>query len=161
MTGDALDFALAALELEGAVPRERLLGLYRTLDAFPDAPETLRRVKAAGLPTAILSNGSPAMLQSAVAHAGVADLFDLVLSVEEVGVFKPHPKVYQLAVDRLGVRAAAILFVSSNGWDAAAAAAFGMRALWCNRYRQPRERLPGTPEREIHSLAELPPLVGG
>ena len=160
VTGDALDFALAALGLEGAVPRERLLGLYRTLDVFPDVRDALRRVNAAGLPTAILSNGSPAMLQSAVAHAGIGQLLDLVLSVEEVGVFKPHPKVYQLAVDRLGVPTAAILFVSSNGWDAAAAAAFGMRALWCNRYRQPPERLPGRPEREIHSLAELPPLVG-
>jgi len=83
-----------------------------------------------------------------------------VLSVEEVGVYKPHPKVYQLACDRLGLAADAILFVSSNGWDAWAASAFGMRAVWCNRSGQPPERLPGAPDHEIRSLAELPALVG-
>jgi 2-haloacid dehalogenase len=80
--------------------------------------------------------------------------------VEEVGVYKPDPRVYQLAVDRLGVPAASIAFQSSNAWDAYAASAFGMRVVWCNRYRQPRERLPGAPDREIASLAELPALVG-
>jgi 2-haloacid dehalogenase len=79
---------------------------------------------------------------------------------EEVGAFKPDRRVYQLAVDRLGIPAAAIAFVSSNGWDAHAASAFGMRVVWCNRYRQRRERLPGTPDREITTLVELPALVG-
>jgi 2-haloacid dehalogenase len=81
------------------------------------------------------------------------------LSVEEVGVFKPHASVYQLAVDRLGVPASAISFQSSNAWDAYAASAFGMRVVWCNRYGQRRERLPGAPDREIRSLADLPPLL--
>jgi len=83
-----------------------------------------------------------------------------VLSVEEVGVYKPHPKVYQLAVDRLEVEPAAIAFQSSNGWDAYAASAFGMRVVWCNRYGQRRERLPGKPDRVIASLSELPALLG-
>jgi len=84
-----------------------------------------------------------------------------VLSVEEVGVYKTHPSVYQLAVDRLGLAPGAISFQSSNAWDAYAASAFGMRAVWCNRYGQPRERLPGAPDREIKSLIELPALVCG
>jgi 2-haloacid dehalogenase len=99
------------------------------------------------------------MLQAAVESAGLIGLFDAVLSVEEVGVYKPHAKVYQLAVDRLGVPASAIAFQSSNAWDAYAASAFGMQVVWCNRYGQMRERLPGSPDREIKSLAELPHLV--
>ena len=83
--------------------------------------------------TAILSNGTPAMLKAAVDHAGIADLFDAVLSVEEVGVLKTDLKVYQLAIDRLGIEASAISFQSSNAWDAHAASAFGMRVVWCNR----------------------------
>jgi 2-haloacid dehalogenase len=120
----------------------------------------LTRLRAADLRTAILSNGTPAMLAAAVAAAGLDRLFDVVLSVEDVGVFKPDPRVYQLAVDRLGISAATIAFVSSNGWDAHAASAFGMLVVWCNRYGQRRERLPGAPDREITTLAELPALVG-
>ena len=135
------------------------MSLYRTLDCFPEVPQVLRRLKEAGFVTAILSNGSPSMLADAVAGARLGGLLDHVLSVEEVGVFKPHPSVYQLAVDRLGVPASAISFQSSNAWDAYAASAFGMRVVWCNRYGQRRERLPGAPDREIRSLADLPPLL--
>jgi len=120
----------------------------------------LQRLKAAGLKTAILSNGSPEMLDAVVKKAGIADFLEAVLSVELVGVYKPHPKVYQLAVDRLAISAGAISFQSSNAWDAYAASAFGMRVAWCNRYGQGPERLPGKPDREIASLDELPALVG-
>ena len=159
VTGDALDYALEALDLADAALRDRLMNLYLTLTAFPEVPKVLCRLKAAGLATAILSNGSPAMLRAAVDSAGIGVLLDGVLSVEEVGVYKPHPKVYQLAVDRLGIPAGAISFQSSNAWDAHAASAFGMRVVWCNRYGQRSERLPGKPDREIASLAELPALV--
>src|SRR6516225_9018101 len=147
VTCDALDFALETLGLDNPRLRARLMDLYRTLDVFPEVPAMLQRLKAAGLKTAILSNGSP-------------DMLDAVVTVELAGVYKPHPKVYQLAVDRLGVPAGAISFQSSNAWDAYAASAFGMRVVWCNRYGQRPERLPGKPDREIASLAELPALVG-
>jgi 2-haloacid dehalogenase len=160
VTGDALDHTMETLGFADAALRERLMQLYLTLDAFPEVPETLRRLKAAGLKTAILSNGSPAMLRPLVESAGIAGLLDAVLSVEDAGVFKTHPKVYQLAVDRLGVPASAISFQSSNAWDAYAASAFGMRVVWCNRYGQKRERLPGAPDREVRTLAELPALLG-
>jgi 2-haloacid dehalogenase len=137
-----------------------LMNLYLTLDAFPEVPDVLARLKRARLRTAILSNGSPEMLDAVVKAAGLESLLDAVLSVEEVGVYKPHPKVYQLAVDRLGVPAVAIAFQSSNAWDAYAASAFGMQAVWCNRYGQRQERLPGAPDRMIKSLADLPALVG-
>jgi 2-haloacid dehalogenase len=160
VTADALDFTLETLALTRSALRERLLDLYLRLSPFPEVPETLARVRAAGLATAILSNGTPAMLAAAVGAAGLNDLFDAVLSVEEVGAFKPDPRVYQLAVDRLGTPAASIAFVSSNGWDAQAASAFGIQVVWCNRYGQRRERLPGAPDREITTLADLPALVG-
>ena len=159
VTGDALDFALETLGIADSALRDRLMDLYATLDAFPEAAAVLSRLKAAGLRTAILSNGTPALLRSAVEHAGIAHLLDAVCSVEEVGVYKPHPRVYQLAVDRLGVAREHISFQSSNAWDAWAASAFGMRVVGCNRYAQRSERLPGNPDHEISSLSELPALL--
>ena len=160
VTGDALDFALETLGLTKPGLRDRLMSLYLTLDPFPEDSGVLDRLKASGMRTAILSSGAPAMLDAAVKAAKLETLLDAVLSVEEVGVYKPHPKVYQLAVERLGIPASAISFQSSNAWDAYAASAFGMQVVWCNRYGQRRERLPGSPNREIKSLAELPALVG-
>jgi len=160
VTGDALDFSLETLGIDKPRLREQLMTLYLTLDPFPEVPEVLRQLKAAGMRTAILSNGSPKMLDAVVKAAKLETLLDAVLSVEVVGVYKPHPKVYQLAIDRLGVPASAISFQSSNAWDAYAASAFGMKVVWCNRYRQRPERLPGAPDREVQSLAELPTLIG-
>jgi 2-haloacid dehalogenase len=159
VTGEALDFALETLGLDRPGLRDRLMTLYLTLDTFPEVPDVLKQLKTAGMQTAILSNGSPRMLDAAVKGARLEGLLDAVLSVEEVGVYKPHPKVYQLAVDRLSLPASAIAFQSSNAWDAYAASAFGMRVIWCNRYGQRRERLPGSPDREVQSLSELPALV--
>ncbi len=160
VTGEALDFALETLQISRSGLRERLLNLYLTLIAFPEVRDTLARLKQAGMRTAILSNGSPQMLAAAVEGAQIAHLLDAVLSVEEVGIYKPHPRVYRLAVERLGLEAGAIAFQSANAWDAWAASAFGMRVVWCNRYDQRPENLPGRPDREIRSLAELPALLG-
>ncbi len=161
VTGDALDFALDALQLEDPKLRGRLLDFYLTLSAYPEVPQTLRRLKSGGMKLAILSNGSPNMLTTAAASAGIANLFDAVLSVEEVKVYKPHPSVYQLACERLGLGASQICFLSSNGWDAYSAKAFGFRVLWCNRSGQVAERIPETPDAEIRTLAELPEIVLG
>jgi 2-haloacid dehalogenase len=160
VTGDALDFAMATLGLTGSALRERLMNLYLGLDAFPEVPGMLQRLKTAGLKTAVLSNGTTDMLQSAIANAGIGHVIDLVLSVEEVGVYKPHASVYQLAVGRLGVEREVISLQSSNSWDAYAASAFGLRVVWRNRYGQQPERLPGKPDREVRSLADLPGLLG-
>jgi 2-haloacid dehalogenase len=160
VTGDALDYALDSLDLVDMGLREKLMGLYRRLAAFPEVPATLRALRGAGYVTAILSNGSPDMLADAVAAAGLDGLFDAVLSADAVGAFKTDPRVYQYALDQLGVAAAEVSFQSSNGWDAHAASDFGMRVVWCNRYGQRRERLPGAPDFEIRSLAELPALLG-
>jgi len=160
VTGDALDFVFERLAIHSPALRARLMDLYLTLSPFPEVADVLARLQAAEFRMAILSNGTPPMLASVVGAAKFDSYFDAVLSVEEVGVYKPHPKVYQLALERLRLPSDAILFLSSNAWDAYAASAFGMKVAWCNRYGTPRERLPGAPDVEIHSLAELPALLG-
>jgi 2-haloacid dehalogenase len=159
VTGDALDFALATYGATAPSLRERLMARYLALTIYPEVAEALTQLKAKGLRLAILSNGAPAMLEAMVGAAGVRDLFEAVLSVEEVGFFKPHPRVYQLALDRLALPAEAISFQSSNGWDAYAASAFGMKVVWCNRAGQQPEPLPGQPDHTIRTLAELPDLI--
>jgi 2-haloacid dehalogenase len=161
VTADALDFALATLHLEDPALRARLMNLYLTLSAYPEVSETLQRLKATGIKLAILSNGSPAMLAAAAANAGIADLLDAILSVDELQIYKPHPSVYALACQRLNLPAANICFLSSNGWDAYSAKSFGFRVLWCNRTNQAPERIPETPDAQIATLAELPDIVLG
>jgi len=160
VTCDALDYALARHEIDPEAIREPLLQAYLTLDSYPEVPAMLERLQAAGFKRAILSNGEPRMLQAGAQSAGIAELLDAVLSVEEVGVFKPDPRVYQLAVDRLGVAPQAIAFQSSNAWDVHGAATFGLRPVWINRHGAPPERLPGAAEHELRDLAGLPDLLG-
>ena len=160
VTGEALDFALSAVAIDNPDLRQRLMALYRELDTFPEVTDVLTRLKQGGMQTAILSNGAPEMLDAGVAAADLGNVLDAVLSVEDVGVFKPDPRVYQLAVDRLGVQPGAICFMSSNAWDAVGAAAFGFRVVWINRYKQPAEQLPARPDVELVTLSPLPELLG-
>jgi 2-haloacid dehalogenase len=122
--------------------------------------QALTELRDAGVPCWILSNGTSAMINAAVGAAGLAPLIDGVLSAESVGVYKPDPRVYQLAVDGLGVPARRLVFISANGWDAFAAARFGMSTVWCNRAAQPIERLPGSPIHQVTSLDGLARLLG-
>ncbi len=158
VTGEALDYAMAALDIGDQALRERLMDAFLHIEAYPDARIALDALKRARRPAAILSNGSPRMLEAAVASAKLHDLVGPVLSVEEAGVYKPHPRVYELAARRLGIPADRICFVSSNGWDAVGAAAFGFQAA--NRAGAPRERLPAQPLAEIATLEALPGLLG-
>jgi len=160
VTGDGLDYALAALGLDRPGLKDRLMSAYLSLGAYSEVPAMLAALKRAGQRTAILSNGEPAMLEAAVRNAGLDGLIDAVLSVDSLGIYKPHRSVYQLAVDRLGVPARRISFQSSNAWDAAGAAHFGFRVAWVNRFGQQPERLPATPDAELRTLAELPALLG-
>lgn len=160
VTGDALDYAMAAVGLDDPAMRQRLMDLYLELDAYPEVPDMLAALKAGGLQTGVLSNGAPAMLEAAIKSAGLADRLDHALSIEDVGIYKPDPQVYQLAVDRVGVAPNEICFMSSNAWDAYAASHFGFRVVWVNRFGQPPERIPGTPDRVIDNLAPLPGLLG-
>jgi len=160
VTGDALDFALEALRVSEPGLRQRLMDAYARLDAYPDALPVLEALRRRGLKLAILSNGSPRMLAQAARSARLDGLLDQILSVESVGIYKPHPTVYRHACDALGVWPAELVFVSANGWDAWGARAAGLRVAWCNRTGEPRERLTEPPEAELRSLAELPAALG-
>ena len=159
VTGEALDFALELHGIDDAVVRDQLMQAYLTLDAYGDVAPALTKLNAAGLKTAILSNGSPKMLAAAVASAGMDGDLDAVLSVEDVGIYKPDPRVYRMAVDRFAVAPREVCFVSTNGWDAAGAAHFGFQVVWMNRFGQISERLPGEPRAVIEALDALPPLL--
>jgi len=160
VTQDGLDWAMEASSLEGDLElRERLLQLYWELSAYPEVPMMLSQLKAAGFNTAILSNGSPEMLQGAVESAGVSGVLDDVLSVESVGIFKPAHVVYDLVGQRFGCTAGEVLFVSSNGWDAAAASGYGFTATWVNRAGEPTDRLPWRPAHILTDLTTIPQLA--
>ncbi|MDY6857724.1 MAG: haloacid dehalogenase type II [Pseudomonadota bacterium] len=160
VTQNGLDWAMAAAGLADPALRDRLLALYRTLSAFPEVPAMLSRLKGMGLNTAILSNGSPAMLADAVTSAGIGDMLDDLLSVESVGVFKPHRSVYDLVGRRFGCAPEQVLFISSNGWDAAAAAGYGFTTAWVNRADEPVDRLPWVPAHTLSDLTPIPELAG-
>ena len=159
VTGDALDYAFDAHGVTDKALRDDLLNAYMELDCYPEVPNVLAELKNGGMRTAILSNGSPEMLDAAVKSAKLDELLDAVLSVDALGIFKPHPSVYQLAVDRLEVEARQVSFQSSNAWDAAAAATFGFRVAWVNRFGQTEERLPDPPAVQLRTLSELPAVV--
>jgi len=145
VTSDALDFAMAALNLTDARLRDDLLGLYRTLAPYSEVVGVLKTLRTAGIRTAILSNGEPSMLEDAVQAADLSSLLDAIYSVESVGIFKPHRSVYQMAVDDLDLKPDQIAFQSANGWDIARASSFGFITVWINRAGAPQECLPYGP----------------
>jgi 2-haloacid dehalogenase len=160
VTQDGLDWALEAAGLDDPALRQRLLDLYWELQAYEEVPAMLAALKAGGMKTAILSNGSPRMLAGAVQSAGIGDVLDDVLSVEDVGVFKPHDSVYDLVGRRFGCARDEVLFVSSNGWDAAAAAGYGFTTVWVNRAGEPQDRLWAAPGHVLPTLHGVPKLAG-
>jgi len=161
LTEDGLAYACSSLGLAlTSEARGRLLDAYLTLAAFPDVKPALEALKALGFRLAVLSNGEPRMLEAAARSAGILTLLDHVISVEEVKIFKPSPRVYNLAPERLKVGNAALGFVSSNSWDAAGAASAGLRTFWIQRsVAEPPEELGFGAERVVHSLTDLVPLA--
>lgn len=160
-TRDALDVVLQRHGLHDKGLKRDLMETYRELPAYPEVPAVLAALRAAELPTAILSNGSPWMLDGAVQAAGIAPLLDAVLSVEEVGIFKPDPRVYALACRQFGLAAGDMLFVSANAWDGQAAAHAGFQVVRVNRDGAPDEYgLGAMLLAEIPDLSGLPELIG-
>ena len=160
VTQDGLDWALEKTGLDGDMElRELLLALYWELSAYKEVPFMLAKLKAAGMKTAILSNGSPDMLEGAVDFAGVGEYLDKVISVEDVGIFKPAPQVYELVEKQMGCARDEVLFVSSNGWDAACARGFGFTTAWVNRAGDPVDRMPWTPDHILSDLTTIPELA--
>lgn len=152
VTSNALDYALEAHGVVDTALRADLLQAYLTLDSYPEVSSVLGELKRRKIVTAILSNGSPDMLDAAVSSAGIDHLLDAVISVDEIGVYKPDPRVYAMVPERFSIATEEVLFHSSNAWDAVGAAAYGFRVLWVNRFRQPSEKLGFTPDAEVETL---------
>lgn len=163
LTEDGLVYAAKSLGLDLTPDkRRRLLDAYLTLAAFPDVKPGLQALRERGLRLAILSNGEPRMLEAAARSAGIIDLLDAILSVEEVKIFKPSPRVYQLAPERLGVRPFEMGFVSSNNWDIAGAASTGLETFWIQRRAaEPSEELGFTADHIVSTITDLAALVRG
>lgn len=155
LTEQALDHAFARFPQVDRAVRPGLLEAYRSLDAYADAAPALDALRARGLRTAILSNGDPAMLEAAVASAGLDEHLDAVLSVDAAKVFKTHPRAYGIALAALSVAAEDVVFVSSNRWDIAGATAFGFRTAWINRAGLPDEYAELAPHAVAGSLRDL------
>jgi 2-haloacid dehalogenase len=161
VTRDALIHSCARLLLQPTEQEyQRLLGQYARLALFPDVLVTLERLNAAGIRLAILSNGTLALLESAVRAAGMSGMFTAVLSAESVRKFKTAPEVYGLGVAAFNCPAERLLFVSGNGWDACCATWFGYRTLWVNRSAEPAEQLGILPTAEARSLQDVIAFVG-
>jgi 2-haloacid dehalogenase len=158
LTERALDVALARFPSVDRALKPALMDAYRTLDAFADARATLAALKARDDATAILSNGSPAMLAAAVAAAGLGPHLDAVLSVDAVRMYKPRPEVYRLVTERFRVAPADVMFVSSNRWDVMGARSFGFRCAWINRSRAPDEYADLAPHAVLGDLGQLTTL---
>lgn len=159
VTQDGLDYALEEVGLDDPDLRARLLQLYWELSCYPEVPGMLSALKTAGLDTAILSNGTPEMLDGAVSAAGIDEVLDVCLSVQSLGVFKPDRRVYGLVGEYFGCSSREVLFVSSNCWDACAAAGFGFRSVWANRAGEPMDRLPWRPDAIVSDLTSIPDIA--
>ncbi len=158
VTQDGLDWALEAAKLTSPALREQLLALYWELPAYPEVKDMLSTLKARGCKLALLSNGSPDMLAAAVRSAGIAKTLDAVLSVEDVGVYKPHPRVYDLVEEHFECARSDVLFVSSNGWDVAGASGYGFATAWVNRAGDPVDRLFASPTHILSDLKTIPEI---
>ena len=159
ITESAVRFACRALglELTDDILAE-LMENYLHLKPYSEVPETLKLL-GGNNKQAILSNGSPEMLNKVVENNGLGGSLQAVLSVDELQIFKPSPMVYQLAVDRLGVAADKIGFVSSNCWDAIGAKSFGFKVFWINRFKRPLDEMGIVPDHEINTLDQIEPLL--
>jgi 2-haloacid dehalogenase len=159
-TGDALDYSLDRLGIVvDAAARARLLGAWLDVRPYPEVPEALAALAPRRL--GVLSNGNPDMLEAGLAAAALRDRFDHVLSVDELGVYKPHPSVYELALKAFNLPAERILFVSSNAWDASGARSFGLPVAWVNRTGAPLERLGAPPDLVVSDLGGLAAALNG
>lgn len=151
----ALDFACTVYGVEDGDVKKKILRAHSELACYPDVEKVLTSLKKAGMLTAVLSNGSPQKLSSALKYAGISGQLDGVYSTEQVRSYKPSPAVYEFVEEQLGLSRNKICFVSSNSWDIAGAASYGFNSVWINRYNRTPEHLPYKANHEIKDLSEL------
>lgn len=159
VTADALDVALALLKIDTPGLRDRLIDLYGDLRPYPEVAAALQALKAKGLRLVIHTNASVALTKRAVSSCKLEELFDDIISIEDIGVYKPDPRAYQFLLDRIDTSRNEVCFVSSNGWDTHGAAHFGLPVAWVNRLAGPDDALPGEARFELSDLTDLPLLI--
>ena len=156
ITKISLDFALEEMTLDQEPKlRKTLLDLYRTSEAYPEVVQVLEDLNDRGVKLSILSNGTPEMLFSACASTRIEKLLDFIVSVEDIGIFKPDGRVYELVNTKMRYKTKEVLFVSSNGWDIMGAAKFGFSTAWVNRNKKPVERMHWRPKYELSNLMHV------
>ena len=159
ITSNALDYAMEVLNIKNIKLRDQLLELYLKLEAYPEVKKVLGKLKDKKFRTGILSNGSMQMLDSAVKNANIENLLDVVISVEECKIYKPSSEVYDLVEKKTNIQKDKVAFFSSNAWDMHAAANYGFKTIWVNRFDGTLERLPGKPSAIVKSLNNIDELI--
>ena len=158
ITEDSLDKSMKFFKIDNSM-RNDLLDLYKALTPFSEVKETLNKLKNKDLKLAILSNGTPSLLENLVKNNDLENIFDDIFSVEEVGIFKPDSKVYELPVNKYNIKKDEILFLSANTWDVSGGGNYGYNSVWVNRNKNIFDNLDYQPLDEIHDLSELLEII--
>jgi len=158
VTEDSLDKSMKTFNIDPSMKNE-LLNLYKVLSTFNEVPETLKKLKEKNFKLAILSNGTPSLLNELVLSNGLDDLFDDLFSIEEVGIYKPDSKVYNLPIKKYKIEKDEIAFLSANTWDVSGGGNYGFNSIWVNRNNTIFDNLDYKPQNEIKNLSELTKLI--
>ena len=158
ITEDSLDKSMKFFKIDNSM-RNDLLDLYKVLSPFSEVKETLNKLKKKDFKLAILSNGTPSLLGDLVKNNNLENIFDDIFSVEEVGIFKPDSKVYELPVNKYNIKKDEILFLSANTWDVSGGGNYGYNSVWVNRNKNIFDNLDYQPLDEIHDLSELLEII--
>ena len=158
ITEDSLDKSMKFFKIDNSM-RNDLLDLYKVLSPFSEVKETLNKLKKKDFKLAILSNGTPSLLENLVKNNNLENIFDDIFSIEEVGIFKPDSKVYELPVNKYNIKKDEILFLSANTWDVSGGGNYGYNSVWVNRNKNIFDNLDYQPLDEIHDLSELLEII--
>jgi len=154
ITEDSLDKSMLTFKIDKSM-RNELLNLYKELSTFPEVKSVLEELKKKSIKLAILSNGTPSLLSNLVKNSNLENLFDDVFSIEEVKIYKPDPKVYDIPINKYNVKKEEITFLSANTWDVSGGGNYGYNAIWVNRSNNVFDKLDYTPKYEVKNLKEL------
>ena len=158
ITEDSLDKSMKAFKIDSSMKSE-LLNLYKVLSPYPEVKEVLKKLKEKECRLAILSNGTPALLNELVKRNNLENIFDDLFSIEEVGIYKPDSKVYDIPIKKYQIKAEEIAFLSSNTWDVSGGGNYGYNAIWVNRNNNIFDNLDFKPKNEINNLTHLLDIV--
>ena len=158
ITEDSLDKSMKAFSIDPSMKNE-LMNLYKVLSPFKEVPETLKKLKGKNFKLAILSNGTPSLLDELVKSNNLDKLFDDIFSIEEVGIYKPDSRVYDLPIKKYKIKNSEVMFLSANTWDVSGGGNYGYQSIWVNRNNNIFDNLDFNPSNQIKDLTELVNLI--